>query len=118
MEANSSICIYAHRTIGNVFQILYSEKIPIKINQSFDSDLILAVEGKGSEPQVVFLHHLLEFPAILPFSDGSEAEITISNPMEYPVELYSLEFDKQYLEEEEVNRGHQNTFYYHPKCSI
>ena len=82
---------------------MYSEKIPIRILHNDSSDLMLTLEGKGTEPQVVFSQNLLEFPAIMPFSSGgSEAEITIFNPMEYPIELYSLEFDKQYLEEEEV----------------
>ena len=82
--------------------MLYCEKIPIKINQNPSSDLMLAVEGRGTEPKVEFSHHLLEFPSTMPFGDNSEAEVTISNPKDYPVEIYSLEFDKQYLEEEEV----------------
>ena len=84
---------------------MYSEKIPIRIIHNDGSDLMLSLEGKGSQPAVVFSRNLLEFPAIVPFSnDGSEAEVTILNPMEYPVELYSLEFDKQYLEEEKVSK--------------
>ena len=82
--------------------MLYCEKIPIKINQNPGSNVMLAVEGRGTEPKVEFSHHLLEFPPTMPFGDNSEAEVTISNPKDYPVEIYSLEFDKQYLEEEEV----------------
>ena len=63
---------------------------------------MLSVEGQGSEPHLLFDRHLVEFPPVLPFADGSEAEVVVSNPMPYPVEMYSLEFDKQYLEEEEV----------------
>ena len=58
--------------------------------------------GHGSEPRLEFDRQLVEFPAILPYADGSEAEITVSNPSPYAIEMYSLEFDKQYLEEEEV----------------
>ena len=82
--------------------MLYREKIPVKINQNPGSDLMLAVEGRGSEPRVEFSHHLLEFPSIMPLGDSSKAEVTIFNPKDYPVEVYSLEYDKQYLEEEEV----------------
>ena len=60
------------------------------------------MEGYGSEPHVEFDRQLVEFPAILPFADDSEAEVVISNPLPYPIEMYSLDFDKQYLEEEEV----------------
>ena len=63
------------------------------------------MEGRGSEPQLVFDKHLMEFSPILPFSTyGSEVEVTVSNPMEYPIEFYSVEFDKQYLLEEEVRK--------------
>ena len=51
---------------------------------------------------MVFDRTLLEFPPVLPFSSGSEAEVTLSNPMPYPVEIYSLNFDQQYIDEEEV----------------
>ena len=60
------------------------------------------MEGYGSEPHVEFDRQLVEFSAILPFADDSEAEVVISNPLPYPIEMYSLDFDKQYLEEEEV----------------
>lgn len=93
---------FKNPTYLSCVQMLYCEKIRIKINQNASSNLMLAVEGKGSEPEVEFSHHLLEFPSIMPFSDSSEAELTISNPKNYPVEIYSLEFDKQYLEDEEV----------------
>lgn len=74
------------------------------ISQNPDANLAFTVEGHGSEPHVVFDRTLLEFSPVMPFTAGSEAEVTVSNPMDYPVELYSLEFDKQYLEEEEVLR--------------
>ena len=45
----------------------------------------------------------MEFPAVLPFAEGSEAEVVVSNPLPYAIEFYSLEYDKQYLEEEEVS---------------
>ena len=78
------------------------DSIPFSVHQNPDSDLCLHVEGGGSEPQLVFSPSLVKYEPVLPFSPGSETEITVSNPMPYPVEFYSLEFDKQYLEEEEV----------------
>lgn len=72
------------------------------IRQNADSDLYLTVHGLGSEPRLEFDRNLLAFTPVLPFSPGCESEVTVTNPMAYPVEFYSLEFDKQYLEEEEV----------------
>ena len=72
------------------------------IRQNAESNLALHVEGFGSEPQIQFDRTLVEFSPVLPFTKGSESEVTISNPTPHPVEVYSLEFDKQYLKEEEV----------------
>ena len=83
-------------------QVDYEDTIPFKISHNPDSDTVLVVKGHGSEPRVEFDRQMVQFPAVLPFADGSEAEVLVSNPQPYAVEIYSLEFDKQYLEEEEV----------------
>ena len=84
-------------------QLDYEDNIPFHISQNPDSDTALHVMGHGSEPRLEFDRQLVEFPAILPFADGSESEVTVSNPLPYAIEMYSLEFDKQYLDEEEVH---------------
>ena len=86
-----------------ILQLDYEDNIPFRISQNPNSDIALHVIGHGSEPHLEFDRQLVECPAILPFSEGSEAEITVSNHSPYAVEMYSLEFDKQYLEEEEVH---------------
>lgn len=80
----------------------YEDRIPFHISQNPHSQIELHVKGHGSEPRLEFDRQLVEFPAVLPFADGSEAEIVVSNPHPYPIEMYSLEFDKEYLKEEEV----------------
>jgi hypothetical protein len=44
----------------------------------------------------------LKLGPVLPYSTAAIATFEMRNPMEIPVELYSLDFDKQYLEEEEI----------------
>ena len=100
IAASSEISCYS----GFLFQLRYTERIPLIIRQNPDADIALMVEGQGSEPQVIFDKTLVEFTPVMPFSEGSEVELTVTNPMDYPVELYSLEYDKQYLEEEKVLR--------------
>ena len=73
------------------------------IFQNPEANMALNVTGRGSEPHVRLDKNLLEFAPILPFSEGSEAEVTFSNPLSYPIEIYSLEFDQQYQEEEDVS---------------
>ncbi len=72
------------------------------IKQNSDCALQIDVNGMGYEPRIEFDKTLVEFTPILPFSAGCEAEVSVHNPCPYPLEFYSLEFDKQYLYEEEV----------------
>ena len=60
------------------------------------------MSGRGNEPKLEFSSTLIEFGPVLPHSAGDEKEVIVRNPSSFPVEIYSLEFDKQYLEEEKV----------------
>ena len=60
------------------------------------------MSGQGNEPKLEFSSTLIEFGPVLPHSAGDEKEVIVRNPSSFPVEIYSLEFDKQYLEEEKV----------------
>jgi hydrocephalus-inducing protein len=73
---------------------------------------MIICRGVGLEPQVIIgqMHGAtfepttsIVFNPILTHSHGDEQEIVIRNPCTFPVEIYNLEFDKQYLEEEKVN---------------
>ncbi len=66
--------------------------------------LMVLCKGRGLEPRIEFSKTLLEFEPILPHSVGDEQEIKITNPCSFPIEIYNLEFDKNYLEEEKVLR--------------
>ena len=78
----------------------------IRIAQSTSRHAI-SVSGHGSEPRLEFSSTLIEFGPVLPHSAGDEKELVIKNPSSFPVEIYSLEFDKQYLEEEKVSWIHK-----------
>ena len=82
-------------------QISYSQRLVIRIEQS-SSRHVISVSGQGNEPKLEFSSTLIEFGPVLPHSSGDEKEVIIRNPSSFPVEIYSLEFDKQYLEEEKV----------------
>jgi len=83
------------------FQIAYSQRVVIRIAQS-SSRIIVNATGQGSEPKVEFSSSLVEFGPVLPHSNGDEQEVIVKNPCDFPIEIYSLEFDKQYLDEEKV----------------
>jgi len=72
---------------------------------------MIICRGVGLEPQIIIgqMHGdtfepttSIVFNPILTHSPGDEQEIVIRNPCTFPIEIYNLEFDKQYLEEEKV----------------
>ncbi|XP_029109509.1 hydrocephalus-inducing protein homolog isoform X1 [Scleropages formosus] len=79
----------------------YSQPLVLSVAQSSQRVLLLA-QGQGEEPQLEFSSSVLELAPILPYSRGEEGEVLVRNPCSFPVEFYSLEFDKQYLEEEKI----------------
>ena len=77
------------------------EKLPIQLAQS-SQDLFVSCKGRGLEPHIEFENSLLHFGPILPYTGRHEVSVKVTNPCPFPIELYSLEFDKQYIEEEKV----------------
>ena len=60
--------------------------------------------GQGLEPRLEFNRNLVEFGPVLPHSVGDEQDVIVKNPCKFPIEFYSLESDRQYLEEEKILR--------------
>ncbi|XP_028813720.1 hydrocephalus-inducing protein homolog [Denticeps clupeoides] len=81
----------------------YSQRLVLTVAQSTHRVLLLA-QGHGEEPQLEFATSLLELGPTLPHSMEEVAEVVVRNPCSFPIEFYSLEFDKLYLEEEKVLR--------------
>ena len=85
----------------------YSQTFPIKIN--LNSRLReFHCKGKGLQPRVAFKPNFADCGPILPKFDGqkpNEARITMVNPCSFPVEVYCLDLDKQYMMDEDVLRN-------------
>lgn len=84
-------------------QRMYRERLVIAVAQSTQQILLLA-QGLGLEPQLEFSTSEIELGPVLPYSDGEEVEVLVRNPCPFSIEFYSLDFDKQYLEEEKVRK--------------
>lgn len=91
-----------------IFQKLYKQTLVFQISQS-SQKLILLAQGQGLEPHLEFSPSVLELGPLLPYAPGDEAEVVVKNPCDFPIEIYSLEFDQQYLIEEKVNRSQNQT---------
>ncbi|KFQ76081.1 Hydrocephalus-inducing protein, partial [Phaethon lepturus] len=81
----------------------YRNELKINICQS-SQNLHLQVLGHGLEPQLEFSPSVLELGPLLPYSHGAEGTVVVKNPCTFPIEFYSLEFDQQYLAEEQILR--------------
>ena len=79
----------------------YTSRVTIRLAQS-SRKVLLQVNGEGKEPALELEGNLLEFGPILPHSVGEEKSVVLKNPGNAPIEIYSVEFDQQYLDEERV----------------
>jgi len=61
----------------------------------------LMCRGEGVEPRLEFSRSQVHFGAVVPYF-AVEEEVTICNPCNFPIELFSLEFDQMHLEDEKV----------------
>ena len=77
----------------------YEAHLTLRVNQS-TQQIALSCRGQGLEPRLEFARSQVAFGPILPHSPGDTQELTVKNPCSFPIEMYSLEFDKVYLEEE------------------
>ncbi|XP_044515296.1 hydrocephalus-inducing protein homolog [Gracilinanus agilis] len=82
----------------------YSQCLTVNIAHSTQK-LNLFVQGYGLEPRLDFNPSVLELGPLLPYAPGDEAEVTVKNPCDFPIEFYSLEFDQEYLLEEKILRN-------------
>ncbi|XP_068025657.1 hydrocephalus-inducing protein homolog [Melanerpes formicivorus] len=83
---------------------LYRSTLKIHICHS-SQHLQLLVSGSGLEPRLEFQPEVLELGPVLPSSPGAQGTVVVKNPCSFPIEFYSLEYDLQYLAEEQILRA-------------
>lgn len=62
----------------------------------------LMVKGQGINNVSEMAPENLKLGPVLPYDTTAISCFEIRNPMEHPIEIYSLDFDKQYCEEEDI----------------
>eukprot|EP00798_Chlamydomonas_sp_ICE-L_P006741 gene6741-3411_t len=91
----------------------YSQVLPIKIGLNPRSREMTG-KGKGATPKISFTPSFVDCGPILPKFEGqtpNEARFQMVNPCNYPVEVFSLDFDTRFLEEDETLRTIHETHY-------
>ncbi|KAK2958778.1 putative hydrocephalus-inducing like protein [Blattamonas nauphoetae] len=81
----------------------YSLKIPIKISANTQTKFI-TIRGQSAEADILITPQNISLPPILPFTNGIQYQFSIKNFSPFPVEVFSTEFDRQYMFEESVIR--------------
>ncbi|XP_008409888.1 hydrocephalus-inducing protein homolog isoform X2 [Poecilia reticulata] len=82
----------------------YSRRLVVYVADSTEQVFITA-KGQAEESLLKFCPSVLELVPCLPFSTESKSEVTVKNTSSFPIEFYSLEFDTQYIKEEEILRA-------------
>ena len=85
----------------------FNQKLAFRCSQN-QKQFILNVRGQGINYQVELLPETVKLGPVLPYDTSAIQTFEIRNPMDFPIELYSLDFDKQYTEEEEILKRHDN----------
>ena len=62
---------------------------------------ILNAKGQGIHYQLDLTEKVMLGP-VLPYDRSAIQEFEIKNPMDQPIEVYSLDFDRQYIDEEDI----------------
>ena len=79
----------------------FLQKLTFKCKDN-PKQFILNVKGQGVNYQIDFQPEALKLGPVLPYNNNCIQLIEMRNPMDQPIEVYSLDFDKQYIEEEDI----------------
>jgi hypothetical protein len=81
----------------------YATKLPIKVTGNPKARAV-AVRGRGSVMSLSFDPPRAQAGPLLPLAPPVAVSVRLVNPCAVPLEVYSLDFDGTYVEEEEVLR--------------
>ena len=79
---------------------LMNFKFSIQVKEN-PKNFIISVKGSGTFVSLEITKDKFEIGPVLPFDDQAYQKVEFKNTSDYDTELYSLDFDKQYIREEE-----------------
>lgn len=90
--------MFTPNSAGQVVQKLF-----FKCDDNNTKQFILNLKGQGIHYQVdIVPESLLHLGSVLPYAEGAVKSFEIRNPMDQPIEVVSQDFDRKYIEEEEI----------------
>ena len=66
------------------------------------------MKGQGINNIVELVPESLKLGPVLPYDASAVSSFELRNSMEHAIEIYTLDFDKQYIEEEEILKRMEN----------
>ena len=66
------------------------------------------VKGQGINNIVELVPDTLKLGPVLPYDNTAVSSFILRNPMEHAIEIYSTDFDKQFIEEEDILKRMEN----------
>lgn len=81
----------------------YSVKVPLRVSQNA-TKRILKIQAASDALKIRFDPPLLDMSPILPFVQETERRVSMHNDTDVRLEVFSLDFDQRYFEEEEILR--------------
>ncbi|KAJ3337455.1 hypothetical protein HDU93_001049, partial [Gonapodya sp. JEL0774] len=97
LKAGESVFCQIHFT--PLEEKVYDATIYVRPLHSHNSSK-LSVVGRGTQSVLEVQPSTITFPQILPHSEGIEAKFSLHNPQPYPVEVYMIDYDNQYMDEQ------------------
>ena len=86
----------------------FAQKLIFKCKENQGKQFILNVKGQGANNIVELVPDNIKLGPVLPYDKTSIESFEIVNPMEHPIEIFSLDFDRQYCEEEDIIKRMEN----------
>ena len=80
---------------------LFQQKLTFRCKDN-PKQFVLNVKGQGIHYQVDLVPENVQLGPVLPYDTSAVYCVELKNPMEQAIEVISQDFDKQYIDEEEI----------------
>jgi len=101
-------------------EINYNKNVVLKVLMN-NKNTILHLNGIGVQNKLEFQPEKICFDPVLPYADMIEKKFSIYNPNEYPIEVYSKDFDSVFNDEKKLLQrieNYENNVVYLPPREI
>lgn len=80
---------------------IVTQKLQFKCKEN-SKLFVLNVRGHGINYALDIIENSIQMGPVLPYDKSAVKQVEIRNPMSFPIEVYSSDFDKQFIDEEEI----------------